>query len=972
MVRNRWFILNIVSLFLCFQVNGQHFFFHTDTIRTDPNFTSTTIYYGFFDVENCIDTIVQWTRGSGLIGTDIAILSQGDIYSYMLSRDSSPFGIAFTLLSERAYFQRGYFDDNNAIRALSCNGAGIIYGAGTGLSSYNPVNRDIRYLGDLPPEMQAAGDLTFREGKLYLSTISNTLVEVDVDNPMNSEVFMTFPEGTPPVHGMATIHSGCDVVTYAIGTHDSGSIIYEIDFDSKTLIERCRTDFRIMGAASPDECVIPTCSVLVDLDQNNSSGATKFDFRADTACITPISISDADVEVFAVETIDSITLILSGIKDIGEEYLEAVGVASVSVTDNNTTALTLVNNGGASPADFATVIQQIAYHNDAANPTSGEREVWLRAYTPNFSSEIATSYLYLSTGLILNKEVMPVTCNDYSNGSIALSADGGATPYTFQWSDGATDATRNVLRPGNYRVTVTDRNGCQVSDTIQLINPEPLILTIQTDADTICNQSGTLTVVATGGVSPYDYQWSHNNVTSDRIDSLRAGTYGVSVTDRFNCEVTTTYTLFERDGASTQENRTICQGEMYDFNGTLLSQDTTICQTFPANNGCDSTHCLTLRVLDRSSSISASICEGQTFLFGSRTLSVAGVYTDTIQDGGLCDSLIVLNLQVEPLPGLSITVEGGLCEGGTARLSAGSGFARYQWSNGATASFIDVSNPGSYSVTVTNTDGCTASDTIEIRDANLSATLTANDPTCFGKKDGSIAIDTVIGGTAPFFYAINGRTLQPSNIFGQLSSGTYQVRVEDVSGCFYETTITLQEPEPLTLNLGEDLTLTLGDSITLQAITNALNPLVQWDPPTGLNCDTCLIVIARPAESTRYEVTVSDPNGCVAKDDLSILINRRDGIFAPSAFSPNGDGVNDRFMIFTNSSVAKINYFRVFDRWGNLLYEARDFLPNDSTIGWDGNFQGKEMPAGSYVYAYTYEKIDGQEELMQGEVLLVR
>jgi len=1014
--------IGIVCIISASGVKAQSFIYHTDTTNVDT-FSRLTVNFGVFDVQTCRDSFIEMIGALNFV--DIAASPSNLIYTYVnLGEDmNAPTGIFPTEIERRTLFPRGQFQDHEQVTALSCNGAGLIYGAGTGLSFYDPNTLTITYVGDLPPEMQAAGDLTFREGKLYLSTISNTLVEVNVDNPMNSEVFMTFPEGTPPVHGMATIHSDCDVITYAIATHDSGSIIYEIDFDSKTLIEKCRTDFRIMGAASPDECVIPTCNVLVDLDKDNSSGATKFDFRADTACITPILISDADVEVFAVETIDSITLTLSGIQNIGQEYLNAIGSTNLTISGNGTATMTIINNGNATLEELTEAIRQVSYQNDSPSPTFGEREVQVQAFTPNFTSEVATSFINLGSSIQIEKTVTDISCNGTNDGSIAIVANDGAAPYTYLWSDNATDTLRTGLGAGMYQITVTDALGCQTTDTLQLTQPEPLVATITASADSVCGQLGELTAMATGGTAPYSFLWSDAGQTSAQIGNLGAGNYTVSVTDANSCETTAAYELFASDTIRTQEQITrcagavfdwngiaitqdtsfcttfesasgcdslhcvsvdfldtvlvseqinICQGETYNFNGLQLSRDTSICRVFTAANGCDSTYCFTLNVTDRSSFLSASICAGESYAFAGQMLTESGSYTQTISDGGSCDSVVTLNLNVFPLPNPEITIEGGLCEGGTATLRAGAGFTDYRWSTGATTSSIQVVTTGTYTVTVTDVNGCSNMASEDIFDTNLTAMVSSSDPTCAGGRDGRIRVESVAGGSPPYFYAINGQPFRQVNEFDRLSGGQYRVTVEDVNGCFFETTVNLAEPTPVRLDLGEDVVLALGDSITLEALTNAMNPVIRWSPPDGLSCDSCLMPVAKPIVSTRYEATLTDANGCVAKDDLNILINRQQESFVPTAFSPNGDGVNDTFTFFAKSAIAKVNYFRVFDRWGNLLYQADHFTPNNTEIGWDGTFQGQAMAVGVYIYAIEIEKVDGMTEVLRGEVTLIR
>ena len=174
------------------------------------------------------------------------------------------------------------------------------------------------------------------------------------------------------------------------------------------------------------------------------------------------------------------------------------------------------------------------------------------------------------------------------------------------------------------------------------------------------------------------------------------------------------------------------------------------------------------------------------------------------------------------------------------------------------------------------------------------------------------------------------------------------------------------------LDLGEDIVIQLGDSVQLEGLVNFIVDSLNWTPNTDLNPSNSLSPFVQPLENTTYFLTAFDSLGCSASDDINIIVQELEDFFAPTAFSPNDDGVNDRFLIFAGQSVAQIKDFQIFDRWGNQLYQNGPFAPNDPQFGWDGTHRGQMMNTGVYVYYVELEMVDGRTEVIKGDVLLVK
>ena len=132
-------------------------------------------------------------------------------------------------------------------------------------------------------------------------------------------------------------------------------------------------------------------------------------------------------------------------------------------------------------------------------------------------------------------------------------------------------------------------------------------------------------------------------------------------------------------------------------------------------------------------------------------------------------------------------------------------------------------------------------------------------------------------------------------------------------------------------------------------------------------------LLAWPLENTQtYHFTYTDVNGCRASDAITIYLDRTRNVFIPNVFSPNGDGVNDIFYINAGKDVALIRSFTVYDRWGSMVHETREFAPNDPAFGWDGKLGRKNLNESVFAYVVEVEFLDGWFQQYTGSVILVR
>jgi len=146
---------------------------------------------------------------------------------------------------------------------------------------------------------------------------------------------------------------------------------------------------------------------------------------------------------------------------------------------------------------------------------------------------------------------------------------------------------------------------------------------------------------------------------------------------------------------------------------------------------------------------------------------------------------------------------------------------------------------------------------------------------------------------------------------------------------------------------------------------------IAWEASEGLSCLNCLNPVARPRATETFRVRLLTDGGCEVTEEITITVDERREVFVPSAFSPNGDGVNDVFFV-PNQSTLRVESLSVFDRWGAEVHRGSDVAPGGIDHAWDGRFRTADLPPGVYAYVIDIEFVGGEKERIFGEVLLLR
>lgn len=715
--------------------------------------------------------------------------------------------------------------------------------------------------------------------------------------------------------------------------------------------------------------------------------------------------------------------------------------------------------------------------------------------------------------------ITPVTCYDYNDGAISVSATGGAGGYTYSWTGPSCDPCMgnviSMLEAGTYEVTVTDANGCTYSETVTLDEP-PLfdvnltVITLDSAIFTLpCLGDETAAINATieGGVPDFDIEWTlDGGFFSDElsISELGAGEYCLTVTDGSGCISTECYDVTEPDeplivtadvleyangfniscfgecdGAidltvtggvpgytfvwrdeddneiSFDEDLVdVCAGEyevvIEDANGCIqtlgfeLSEPEEILVDLTISEYNDGVNVSCADAADGTISASASGGAGEPYTYSWTGEIIAdgpdltdlngGTYILTVTDAEGCSTEAIVNL-IEPDPiSFDPILSQPLCNGGNdgaidANITGGSGVYDITWDEvGDETESISGLEAGSYTINVTDSNGCTGTETFVLNEpTQLDLSATTVDATC-GEENGSIDL-TIEGGTEPYSIEWTGPTniplddedpdavlagdytaivtddngceaileitvggpeaivlaLESSDIlcFGDangfidltitngeepfnilwtlegedfsidedisdLDGGSYEVVVTDANGCSISSSATISEPAELVL----DYTLSVyppndynvstlnGTDGSIDTEINGGTPEynLEWEGPSNIEDGT-----SDPEElmAGDYALTITDANGCVL--DTVITLTGPQELRLPTGFTPNGDGYNDTYIIMGLDQYPD-NVFKVFNRWGNLVYEKKDY---DNL--WDGkNNDGEELPDGTY------------------------
>ena len=497
-----------------------------------------------------------------------------------------------------------------------------------------------------------------------------------------------------------------------------------------------------------------------------------------------------------------------------------------------------------------------------------------------------------------------VSCFGASDGTISLIASGGISPYTYAWSGpgGFTSSSNNLsqLVAGNYNVTITDDNNCTVTQTVTLTQPANLSISFAiTDATCQGGSDGSITATVSGGSAPFTYSWSDpNQQTTATASGLPEGSFALTVTDANGCsfiDIATVGFINAAPTVSLGNDTAICSGVSLplspgSFSSYLWSDNSTNPTLTVNQTGSYSVTVTDANTCTNSDTIQVnvnalpfvnlindtSVCDTiqldagagfVSYLWSDNTqgqqltVNTTGTYGVTVTDGNGCTNADSVNVTIHPAVNLSLSTVDASCGNSdgevTATATGGDGNFNYLWNTGSATSSLTGLLAGTYAVTVTDGNGCSATDVASVSSVGgPSITLSSTDISCFGANDGSATL-TATGGSTPYVILWNNGAFSTS--LNGLSAGTYSVSVTDNGGCTAVGSVTINEPTQI-LPVPASTLASCGGSDGTASVntTGGVSPYTYiWDDPAQQTTAT-----ATGLPAGLYNVTVTDANGC--------------------------------------------------------------------------------------------------------------
>ena len=556
--------------------------------------------------------------------------------------------------------------------------------------------------------------------------------------------------------------------------------------------------------------------------------------------------------------------------------------------------------------------------------------------------------------LTVTAAAVDASCSGVCDGDVTSLGAGGTAPITYSWSVlGAGQNQLGTVCAGTYTVTATDANGCTA--TANATVAEPALLTVTASGtNASCNGvcDGTTSTIVVGGTTTYTYAWTGPTAIAGSAGStLCAGAYTVTVTDAEGCTATDSYTVTEPTlltvsvtGNDASCNG-ICDGDAtavgaggtgiitYQWDapgglGTAATTTSTLCAgtagvTVTDANGCTETGSVVIAeptvLTVTTTAVDAScngVCDGDVTSAGAGgtapytySWSVLGAgqnqigsvcaatYTVTVTDAEGCTATETATVGEPPV--LTVTAAAvdascsGVCDGDVTSLGAG-GTApiTYSWSVlGAGQNQLGTVCAGTYTVTATDANGCTATANATVAEpALLTVTASGTNASCNGVCDGTTST-IVVGGTTTYTYAWTGPTAIAGSAGSTLCAGAYTVTVTDAEGCTATDSYTVTEPTLLTVSVtGNDAScngICDGDATAVGAGGTGIITY-QWDAPGGLG--TAATTTSTLCAGTAG-VTVTDANGCT--ETGSVVIAEPTALTATNTSTAAACGVSD-------------------------------------------------------------------------------
>lgn len=559
-----------------------------------------------------------------------------------------------------------------------------------------------------------------------------------------------------------------------------------------------------------------------------------------------------------------------------------------------------------------------------------------------------------------------------SDGVINIIAEGQASEYSI--NNGQDWTVNNVfenLAAGVYDIIIrsSDAWDCMDERSVELRVPDaPEIISLEIDDPTFCMpELGLIEVFSDFGNVEFSLDgisWQTNNI----FPNLEQGDYTVYLRDilNINCTDQEQVSLVEQSDNLALPFIEIFPMSMCDANDAIIEVSIT------ANNPEFS--------LDGNSWQTSNVFVNL----------ISGNYNLQVREMGNPDCSVEIDFEIEnpdcPCEDIQVSFESNpsYCadeNSGSIIITQIEGGINedyiVSWDNGSFDFEIENLAEGWYAYTIIYDQNCIWNDSIYVEVIDpiiLDAEIEL--PDCAGASNAVLKI-LATGGNGDYQFALNGQDYQMSNVFMNLTTGSYVVSVLDAQNCIQTIDIQIQDgpaneiilPEVININQGE--TVILNPQISASDISN-----FNWTPDTNVLNPGELVLEVMPTMTTEYTLII---NWGSCEEVKTVIVNVQESptdspkeIYIANTFKPNSNSDNDRFFVQGPSDLdINLKSFFVYDRWGNLMFEVLDFQLNDPSSGWDGNYNNTPVEIGVYIYALQYE-LNGESQIVAGDITILR
>jgi len=485
----------------------------------------------------------------------------------------------------------------------------------------------------------------------------------------------------------------------------------------------------------------------------------------------------------------------------------------------------------------------------------------------------------------------------------------------------------------------------------------------------------------------------------------------IPLADKNNCDSVIFVNITFDDPITRNINQSLCENDSILINGVYYSMDNPSgIDTVEVFEQCDTILNINI-TFDEAilATVDDELCEGDEIVVGGEVFNESNPQGEVTVPGTIsCDSVITVDLTFVSVPMGMLT--GEFCsnevidtlgeifsvnnpemeivlEGASAQNCDSTVFVSFDFILVEEGSYVEEvcegstvmvlgtefneSNPTGQVMTLT-TDGCDSIINVAITFNSVDADFLVFDGDC-DSETGYFVFQAFSEMSSEYFYSLDNSApelIEIGDTLFDIAAGDHEITFSITEGCETSVEFEITESTNVTLDLQDVVAINEGDtySVNLQGLDNAT---ISWLPPTDISCFDCPDPIFSPSSTTTYTVTVIDEAGCTAMDTIVIRVEETFNVYIPNSFSPNEDGINDRFLIFSETD---IEYdLSIYDRWGNRVFEELDLITNDTNSGWDGRSRSRAVSQGVYVFVAVLDKGDDSEpEIRKGTITVVR